>query len=145
MTVKSSKDKPKSDTKTPFEDIEAQEVEDKVKKDDETAGEAETIIPEHLTIIKDLQEKVAELSDKISVSVDDDPDKELKEDFMEVPAIFFAFSSYYAIYGDKKRGHQVITPYERPFKFKRLYRTQRPSKTGRGVTIISVSQCIVNG
>ena len=45
------------------------------------------------------------------------------EDFLEVPEMFFAHSVSYTLWDDKKFGQTIKTPYERPIKFKILYRT----------------------
>lgn len=45
------------------------------------------------------------------------------EDFLEVPEMFFAHSVSYTLWDDKKFGQTIRAPYERPIKFKILYRT----------------------
>ena len=66
-----------------------------------------------------------------------------KDDFLQDPVIFFAFSKYYAIWGDKRKGQQVATPYNRKIEFDTVYRFQKRGKTERGIEIVTISQAII--
>jgi len=135
------------------ETIKEAKKDNKVTKKDEKKiekGEARTISEIDSKTLKDLQREIEELKKKVSASErisyekeDIDDEDFIKEDYLDEPVTFFAFSSYYGIYGDKRKSHNVPTPYNRPFQFKRLYRTTKPSSVGRGVEIITVSQCVV--
>jgi len=39
------------------------------------------------------------------------------DDFMEEPATFFSYHAYYSVFGDKKYGREVGTPYDTPIRF----------------------------
>lgn len=67
--------------------------------------------------------------------------KDLEDDWMESPAIFFAFSLNFSIHGDKKRGVETFPP-QGPIRFNPLIRTKR--KGQRGVQVISVSSVKVH-
>ena len=67
--------------------------------------------------------------------------KDLEDDWMETPAIFFAFSLNFSIHGDKKRGTETFPP-QGPIRFNPLIRTKR--KGQRGVQVISVSSVKVH-
>lgn len=132
-------------TKGEMEKVDEREESNEKEEKKITKGRAKNVAEVDMQVIKDLQKEIAELKKQVSVSdvAAVSEDDLIKEDYMEEPAVFFAFSSYYGIYGDTRKGHSVSTPYERPFQFKRLYRTTKPSLTGRGVEIITVSQCVV--
>lgn len=68
--------------------------------------------------------------------------KELEDDWLEQPVVFFAFSMNFSIHGDKRRGVETLPP-AGPIKFKPLIRTKR--KGARGETqVVSVSSVSVN-
>lgn len=67
--------------------------------------------------------------------------RDLEDDWMETPVIFFAFSLNYSIHGDKKRGLETEPP-QGPIKFSPLIRTKR--KGQRGIQVISVSSVKVH-
>ena len=61
---------------------------------------------------------------------------DLVEDWMDTPAIFFAFSTDFAIHGDKKKGKETTPPHG-SIKFKKLIRSKRKGR--KGTQVISVS------
>lgn len=65
----------------------------------------------------------------------------LEEDWMEKPAVFFAFSLNFSIHGDKKRGIGSEPP-QGAIEFKPLIRTKRKSQ--RGTQVVSVSSVKVH-
>lgn len=106
-------------------------------------GEAETITPEHLEIIKDLQAQVEELKKTVEPISNDPEYVNPSDDYLDDPVVFFAFSSHYSIFGDKKYNREVLPPRGEPIVFDKLYRYKRRAKTGRGVDVVSISQSVV--
>jgi hypothetical protein len=66
---------------------------------------------------------------------------DLEEDWLENPAVFFAFSLNFSIHGDKKRGMDSEPP-QGAIEFKPLIRTKRKSQ--RGTQVVSVSSVKVH-
>lgn len=64
-----------------------------------------------------------------------------KEDALDVPIIFFAWGKSTNIRDDIRHGHPVSTPYNRPIRFKNLYRYKRGS--GRDVEIVMLCHAVV--
>lgn len=91
-----------------------------------------------LAIVKDLQNQLNILkAEKKEVKTEDKSYIDiLSEDYMENPAVFFAYSSSFSIYGDRKMGQVIPAPNGEGVKFQRAYRYER--KNGRrGVEVIS--------
>lgn len=65
----------------------------------------------------------------------------LENDWLESPAIFFAFSINFSIHGDKKRGIESLPP-QGPIQFKPLIRTKK--KGQKGIQVVSVSSVKVH-
>lgn len=65
------------------------------------------------------------------------------EDYLDEPVIFFAFASYFAIYGDKRMNKMISTPYGTKIGFKKAFRWTKRSKTGRGTDVVTISQAVV--
>jgi len=117
-------------------------------KKDGSQGEAknlQNLPPEYLQIIKDLQEQVAILAEnqKVLASKDDDENFDAKQDYLDIPATFFAFSLRFAIFGDKRYGREVLPPREESIIFEKLHRYARQATTGRGMEMVSVCQATV--
>jgi len=92
------------------------------------------------TLRKDITE---ELNAKNSIGeVVDEDDYDPKEDYLEKPAIFFSFNTWYCIYGDRRYNREVLPPRKEKVEFKKLYRYPKRSG-GRTAEVISVSQAIV--
>ena len=66
---------------------------------------------------------------------------ELTDDWLDNPAVFFAYSINYSIHGDKKRGVES-TPPQGPVKFEPIVRQKRAGR--RGEEVISVSSVKVH-
>jgi hypothetical protein len=66
---------------------------------------------------------------------------DLEDDWMDEPAVFFAFSFEFSIHGDKKRGLETEPPHG-AIKFKPLIRTKR--KNGKQTQVVSVSSVKVS-
>lgn len=64
------------------------------------------------------------------------------DDYLEYPAVFFSFSSEYAIHADIRNGRESLPPLNDFIKFKRLYRYSRKG-AGRAVETVAVSQATV--
>lgn len=81
--------------------------------------------------------------DKNKSELDGDLDyvKDLEDDWMESPAIFFSYSLNFSIHSDKRRGVETFPP-QGAIRFNPLIRTKR--KGQRGVQVISVSSVKVN-
>ena len=115
------------------------------EKDVTSVGVDET----YLKTLQSLQDKIEKLERKSRLSEASKLGEDLTfadddlpvDDYMEDPAVFFTFSVYYSIFGDKRKGHLVSTPYKRPIRFQRLYRYHKKGK--RGGDTVSVSQCII--
>jgi hypothetical protein len=160
MTVRSSNDKKnEKDTKKdlPFE----QESNDKkeVKKEkvkEETVSEidASALSPEQVKMVDELVDKKMKERETKPIIIDTSkqdkgarvyPVDELpKDDYLEDPVVFFAYSYYYSIFGDKRKGQLVSTPFNRPVKFKVLFRSQKRDRLDKGADTVTVSQAIIN-
>jgi hypothetical protein len=118
---------------------------------DGTVGEAksfpEGMPKEYLEVLKDLQEQVADLKSNqaaVSEALIEEGYENPVDDYLEEPAVFFAFSSRYGIYGDKRYNKEVLPPRGEAIRFEKLYRYKKSSGSGaRGNTVISVSQAVV--
>lgn len=64
-----------------------------------------------------------------------------KEDSLDIPLIFFAWGKSTNIRDDVRHGHPVSTPYNRPIRFKNLYRYKRGS--GRDAEIVMLCHAVV--
>jgi hypothetical protein len=67
--------------------------------------------------------------------------KDLEDDWLESPVIFFAYSSNFSIHGDKKKGIYSESP-TGPVKFKTVIRTKRKGR--KETQVISVSSVKVH-
>jgi hypothetical protein len=97
-------------------------------------------------LLEDLRKEITEELKKDSsigqVIDEHDDDYNPKEDYLDKPAIFFSFNTWYCIYGDKRYNREVLPPRGEKVEFKKLYRY--PKRTGgRTAEVISVSQAIV--
>jgi hypothetical protein len=116
---------------------------------EEDAGDAQEFpdgLPkEYLKVIEDLRKRVDFLeTTKAAVSDYDYDEDNPVEDFLEQPAVFFAFSTTYSIFGDKRKNRESLPPRDEPVKFEKLYRYQKPSSGGkRGSEVITVSQAVI--
>lgn len=142
--------KQKKETDAPFDEVIVEsKVTEKVKnEDDGSKGEAKELTslpPEYLQIIKDLQEQVASLAEnqKVLASKEEDENFDARQDYLDVPATFFAFSSRFAIFGDKRFGREVLPPRDEYIIFEKLHRYARQATTGRGMEMVSVCQATV--
>jgi hypothetical protein len=66
---------------------------------------------------------------------------ELQDDWLDNPAVFFAYSFDFSIHGDKKRGVETKPPHGM-IKFKPIVRSKRPGR--KSETVISVSSVKVH-
>jgi hypothetical protein len=64
-----------------------------------------------------------------------------KDDSLDTPVIFFAWGKSTNIRDDIRHGHPVSTPYNRPIRFKNLYRYKRGS--GRDAEIVMICHAVV--
>jgi hypothetical protein len=99
-------------------------------------------------MMKDMEEKFTAQINKLRASsakkdLDEDLEyvSDLEDDWMEEPAVFFAFSFEFSIHGDKKRGLETEPPHG-AIKFKPLIRTKR--KNGKQTQVVSVSSVKVS-
>ncbi len=150
MPVKKVKDVTPETETTVFEELNAQEM----KEEQVVVEKKEEALPVSLVekMMKELEEKLLnKFTSQINKlktaeaqkTIDSDLQyvEELKEDWLEQPVVFFAFSMNFSIHGDKKRGVETLPPHG-AIKFKPLVRTKR--KRNRDVQVISVSSIKVN-
>ncbi len=150
MPVKKVKDVTPTAETTVFEELNAQEM----KEEQVVVEKKEEALPVSLVekMMKELEEKLLnKFTSQINKlktaeaqkTIDSDLQyvEELKEDWLEQPVVFFAFSMNFSIHGDKKRGVESLPPHG-AIKFKPLVRTKR--KRNRDVQVISVSSIKVN-
>lgn len=64
-------------------------------------------------------------------------------DYMDDPAVFFTYSFSYGVLGDKRYGHEIKTPFNRPIKFEPLFRYKKAAM-GRGEEIVSMSSVSIH-
>lgn len=83
--------------------------------------------------------KVSKASQELDAELD--YVRDLEDDWLENPAVFFAFSLNFSIHGDKKRGMETEPP-QGAIEFKPLIRTKR--KGQRGTQVVSVSSVKVH-
>lgn len=68
------------------------------------------------------------------------------DDILEEPAMFFAYSTRYSVWDDKRSGQYVATPYQKPIHFQPhlRYLKQGTENTRFGKQFISISQAVVH-
>jgi hypothetical protein len=150
MPVKKVQDVTPTAETTVFEELNAQEM----KEEQVVVEKKEEALPVSIVekMMKDLEDKLlSKFTSQINKlktaeaqkTIDSDLQyvEELKEDWLEQPVVFFAFSMNFSIHGDKKRGVENLPPHG-AIKFKPLVRTKR--KRNRDVQVISVSSIKVN-
>jgi hypothetical protein len=101
--------------------------------------------PEQMKVIEDLQRQIAESNAnnaEVSMALREEGIINPVDDYLDEPAMFFSFSSWFGIYSDKRFNREVMPPRDEPIKFEKLYRYQK-NKNARGVEVISVSQAVV--
>jgi hypothetical protein len=100
-------------------------------------------------LMKQMEDKFAHQINKLKTNIGREQIEEelnyvrdLEDDWLEQPVVFFAFSMNFSIHGDKKRGIDTAPP-AGAIKFKPLIRTKR--KGARGETqVVSVSSVSIN-
>lgn len=112
--------------------------------------EKEEAIPMSLVqkMLNELENKFTSQINKLKVKasrdeMDDDLQyvRDLEDDYMEIPSIFFSFSINYSLHGDNKRGMHTEPP-QGPIKFKPLIRTKKRGQ--KGTQVVSVSSVKVH-
>jgi hypothetical protein len=96
-------------------------------------------------LIEDLRRDIEELKSKSSAASENegwDEEYDAKEDYLDTPAVFFAFSCWYGVYGDKRYGREVTPPRNQPIIFEKLYRYSKKTG-GRTAEMVSVSQATI--
>lgn len=93
-----------------------------------------------------LAEQQAEFDKKLAAIKSKSKEESVEEidaldDYMDEPATFFVFSTSYAIFGDKKRGKEMLPPNGK-IKFTNVIRTR--TRTNNGEKIISVSSHVTH-
>ncbi len=120
------------------------------KNEDGSRGLAEKAktkgeVPEQfLKLIEDLREEIEELKKRPThVSVEEQEMIDVREDYLETPATFFAFSTRFALWGDKRFGKESIPPAGEEIIFKRLHRYNRPATSGKGQETVCTCVAVV--
>ena len=90
-----------------------------------------------LKIVKDLQSKIATLEAEKPKTEEEKEEESALEDYLETPVLFFAYSTAYSIYGDRRHGKSVETPNKEGVKFVRTTRYERRRPGQRGADIVS--------
>jgi len=108
----------------------------------EIKNEKEETVLVSKSFLEDLRRDIEELKTAPPVHSSEDEYVDLKDDYLDEAVVFFAFSTIYGIYGDKRYGREVDTPRGEGFSFKKLYRYGK-RRTARGIEMVSVSQLIV--
>lgn len=96
-------------------------------------------------LIEDLRRDIEELKSQQSTVSENEvwnEDYDAKEDYLDSPAVFFAFSCWYGVYGDKRYGREVTPPRNQPIIFEKLYRYSKKTG-GRTAEMVSVSQATI--
>jgi len=65
------------------------------------------------------------------------------EDYLDEPVAFFCYSFSHICLGDTRFGQSVKTPYDKPIRFKPLYRYVKPGNSRNNQEIVSMSCCII--
>lgn len=79
-----------------------------------------------------------ELSKKSKEDIEEDS---LIEDYLEVPAVFFAFTYKYSVYSYKRMNKEMLPP-NGGIRFKTMLRYNKKNSSNRGVETISISQAV---
>jgi hypothetical protein len=111
-----------------------------VKGDVKEAPKKEVSQDELFDLVKDLQGKIAtlEANKRSEITVEGNTELIAADDFLESPAIFFAYSTSYVVGAkDKRRGKYVENPTGDLIKFRKAYRYERRGSGKRGVDIVS--------
>lgn len=66
-----------------------------------------------------------------------------ESDYLKDPVVFFAYSSFFRIQDDRRMGQNVMIPYGKPIRFKRLYRYHKRGGSRYDTQTISVCQGVV--
>lgn len=118
-------------------------AEEEKPKTKANASEDTEVVQIDSDMLKDLQAQIEELKRQVE-PISNDPDYvDPVDDYLEEPIVFFAFSSHYGCFGDKRYNKETLPPRGEPIIFDKLYRYKRRSKTGRGVEVVSISQAVV--
>lgn len=99
----------------------------------------------YLELIEDLRREIVQLKEHQSSESEPqswDEEYDAKEDYLDTPAVFFAFSCWYGVYGDKRYGREVSPPRNQPIIFEKLYRYSKKTG-GRTAEMVSVSQATI--
>ncbi len=116
-------------------------VESSLKTEVATETKEQASSTDFSQILKDLQEQINIL--KNEKKAPETPEEyDILEDYMEYPAVFFSFSSEYAVHSDKRSGKESFPPNREFVKFKKLYRYNRKG-AGRAVETVAVSQATI--
>ncbi len=114
-----------------------------VFKEETTTSITDKQQKEMLTLIKDLSSKVERLeAEKSNTTL---PKEEtLADDYLEIPATFFAYSVSFNLSGDVRRGKVSMNPNNgKSVKFNPHYRYNRKSPK-RGLTTVSICRTIIH-
>ncbi len=95
-----------------------------------------------MELLLQLQKEIEDLKKNNTREAEDSDEFDTLADYLEVPAVFFSFSSEYACHADVRNGKESRPPLGDFIKFKKLYRYNRKG-AGRAVETIAVSQAIV--
>tara|TARA_R110000824_G_scaffold326704_4_gene513647 strand:+ start:307 stop:1149 length:843 start_codon:yes stop_codon:yes gene_type:complete len=61
-----------------------------------------------------------------------------QDDFLETPATFFSYSFTFTVFGDKRFGRDVKTPYSKPIRFEHTFRTTKKGTSRYDKTTLSL-------
>jgi len=98
---------------------------------------------EMLTLIKDLSSKVERLEAEKS-NIEEPKEEILADDYLEIPATFFAYSIRFTLSGDMRRGKVSSNPNNSKFiKFEPHYRYNKRT-AARGLTTVSICRAVIH-
>lgn len=150
MKIKETKDAPISTEKSVFDETHDIIANDIVVEEN-VVEEKEELLPMSLVrkLLLEVEERLTKkfnTANKKAASqeyLDEEESyvRDLEEDWLDTPVVFFAFSFNFAIHGDKKRGVETAPPHG-AIKFKPLIRTKK--KGLKGIQVVSVSSVKIN-
>lgn len=124
-------------TVTNEDNAKAQEVVNEPKEESLPLSMVQKMIAEiEERLTNKFKNQIAKSSSPVELTEDENYMKEMEDDWLEQPVVFFAYSFNFSIHGDKKRG-ELTKPPHGAVKFKPLIRTKR--KKGKQTEVVSVS------
>ena len=135
----------KSAAKAESETVETNKSESAEPKTESDKAAGENITPDLIAQFEAMQMQLNKLTKEnieLSKKTEDDIiEDSLLEDYLNDPAVFFAFTYKYGVYSYKRMNKEMIPP-NGAIRFKTLLRYNKKNSSNRGAETISISQAV---